>query len=70
MFNQLYGVHITPHHATSYYSFGGEHTHTQAQTHAHIDVLTETILRNQVHASLWPAHAWFKKAMKTVLGYV
>ena len=42
------------------------HTHTLAFTHIHTqiltytDVLTETILRNQVHDSLW-SHAWFNK---------
>ena len=31
------------------------------KTHTHIDVRTETILRNQVHASCRLARAWFKK---------
>ena len=42
-------------------SLGGEHTYTHTKTHTHTDVRTETILRNQAHTSLQPAHAWFKK---------
>ena len=34
----------------------GTHTHTNT----HIDVCTETILRNLACASLWLVHAWFK----------
>ena len=33
----------------------GGHTHI----HMHTDVHTETILRNQVHIGLRPAHAWY-----------
>ena len=43
--------HITP---LVINSLRGRHTNTHAY------IRTETILRNQAHASLWPAHAWFK----------
>ena len=36
-------------------SLGGGHT----DTNTHTDVRTETILRNQACAGLWPARAWF-----------
>ena len=37
-------------------SLRGRHTYTNT----HTDVCTETILRNQGHAGLWPACTWFK----------
>ena len=30
-------------------------------THTHTDVRTETIVRNQVGATLWPISTWIKK---------
>ena len=41
-------------------SLGGGHTHINT----HTDIRTETILRNQAHAGLWPACAWFNKSPK------
>ena len=44
-------------------SGAGIHTYTQGRgyTHKHTDIRTETILRNQARAGLWPACAWFNK---------
>ena len=42
-------------------SLGGGHTHAKAHTHAYRHLWTEAILRNQAHAGLWLACAWFKK---------
>ena len=59
--------HITP--LVLIASGAGTHTHTHPRTHARTHARTHThthtfvnkaILRNQVRASLWPAHAWFK----------
>ena len=41
-------------------SLGGGHTHVNTHTHTQT-IHTGSILRNQVLASLWPVHAWFKK---------
>ena len=38
------------------------HTHTYTHTDTHADIHTETILRNQTCAGMWPARAWFNKA--------
>ena len=55
--NSLGGGHTHAHTHT--------HTHTHTRTHTHTQAYrrswTEAILRNQVHAGLWPARAWFKK---------
>ena len=42
-------------------SLGDGHTQTHTQTNTHTDIRTGTISRNQAHAGLRPAHAWFKK---------
>jgi len=49
--------HITP---LVINSLGGGHTHTCILTSR-----TKAISRNQLHASLWPAHAWFNKIICT-----
>ena len=48
--------HITP---LVINSLGGGHTHTNT----HTDVRTETILRNQASAGLWPVRFWFKNTL-------
>ena len=62
LFNQSYGVHITPHHTTI--SLGGTHTHTHTHTHTYMqthtrkhthtltDIRTEKKLKNQVRIGL------------------
>ena len=35
----------------------GAYTHTHTHKHTHKDILTESILRNQARAGLWPARA-------------
>ena len=37
-------------------------------THTHTDVHMKVISRNQAHAGLWPARAWFKKLQRALLG--
>ena len=49
-------------------SLEGGHTH--ANTHMHADVHTETILRNQAYASLWPALTWFKNFIDYIIQYM
>ena len=58
--------HITP---LVINSLGDRHTqtHTHTHTNTHTDVHTGTILRNQVHAGLWPARAWFKKSYNVAI---
>ena len=46
-----------PHHTISYQ--GRTHTHTHILT-----IRTRLILRNQVHASVWPVRAWFKNQIQ------
>ena len=53
-----------PYHVTSYLDAGHTHIHTHKHTHTHADVCTETILRKQVHADMWPARAWFNNLVK------
>ena len=61
LFNQSYEVHITP---LVINSLGRGHTHTHTHTRTHIpSIRTGSILRNQVCAGLWPAHAWFKNIL-------
>ena len=47
--------HISP---LVIYNLGDGYTYTHTQT-CTPTICTEAILRNQVHAGLWPVHTWF-----------
>ena len=46
LLNQSYGVHITPHHATSYLQPWGL-TYMQTHTHMHTDIIDKTNSKKQ-----------------------